>query len=83
MRDGAFLCAQVVGLSPLLHPRPHRLPPGLSGAGQALPLPPHHVSTLWPGSAVLELPRAAEPDPMVCSPLSLQDAVLRAVDAHP
>lgn len=83
MRDGAFLCAQVVGLSPLLHPRPHRLPPGLSGAGQALPLPPHHVSILWPGSAVPELPRAAEPDPAVCSPLFPQDAVLRAFDAHP
>lgn len=42
----------MVGLSPLLHPRPGRLPPGLPGAGQALPLPPHHVSTVWRGSAL-------------------------------
>lgn len=75
--DGAFLCMQVAGLSPVLHAGAHRLPPGLPGAGQALPMPPHHVSMAVPGSAV---PGAAS---LRISPLSPQDAVLWAADPHP
>lgn len=74
----AFLCTQVAVLPPLLYPCSHRLPAGLPGAGQTLPLPPHHVSVHpgpgWgcPCGAILS-----------CSSLSLQDAVLWAPDPHP
>lgn len=73
-----FLCTQVAVLPPLLHPCPHRLPAGLPGVGQALPLPPHHVSP--PPGPGWGCPRGAI---LPRSPLSLQDAVLWAPDPHP